>query len=316
MSVLLPSVDNLSACRDRILDGHLIGLPTETVYGLAADATNGRAIAAIFATKSRPDFNPLISHVVDLPMARQLGQFNDMAEKLAAAFWPGPLTLVVPRTAACPVDRLACAGLDTIALRCPAHPVAQQLLQLVGRPLAAPSANPSGRLSPSTAAHVADMLPDIDVLDGGTARIGLESTIIGCFDAVPVLLRSGGIARADIEARLGFALVDVPEGDDNEAKLAPGRLARHYAPKSGLLINVTEPQDECLLLGFGPDAPPSVVANLSPSGNLVEAASQLFVQLHKYDAIALAENKRLAIMPIPSVGLGEAINDRLTRAAA
>ena len=316
MSVLLPSVDNLSACRDRILDGHLIGLPTETVYGLAADATNGRAIADIFATKSRPDFNPLISHVVDLPMARQLGQFNDMAEKLAAAFWPGPLTLVVPRTAACPVDRLACAGLDTIALRCPAHPVAQQLLQLVGRPLAAPSANPSGRLSPSTAAHVADMLPDIDVLDGGAAQIGLESTIIGCFDAEPVLLRSGGIARADIEARLGFALVDVPEGDDNEAKLAPGRLARHYAPKSGLLINVTEPQDECLLLGFGPDAPPSVVANLSPSGNLVEAASQLFVQLHKYDAIALAENKRLAIMPIPRVGLGEAINDRLTRAAA
>ena len=316
MSVLLPSVDNLSACRDRILDGHLIGLPTETVYGLAADATNGRAIAAIFATKSRPDFNPLISHVVDLPMARQLGQFNDMAEKLAAAFWPGPLTLVVPRTAACPVDRLACAGLDTIALRCPAHPVAQQLLHLVGRPLAAPSANPSGRLSPSTAAHVADMLPDIDVLDGGAAQIGLESTIIGCFDAEPVLLRSGGIARADIEARLGFALVDVPEGDDNEAKLAPGRLARHYAPKSGLLINVTEPQDECLLLGFGPDAPPSVVANLSPSGNLVEAASQLFVQLHKYDAIALAENKRLAIMPIPRVGLGEAINDRLTRAAA
>ena len=316
MSVLLPSVDNLSACRDRILDGHLIGLPTETVYGLAADATNGRAIAAIFATKSRPDFNPLISHAVDLPMARQLGQFNDMAEKLAAAFWPGPLTLVVPRTAACPVDRLACAGLDTIALRCPAHPVAQQLLQLVGRPLAAPSANPSGRLSPSTAAHVADMLPDIDVLDGGAAQIGLESTIIGCFDAEPVLLRSGGIARADIEACLGFALVDVPEGDDNEAKLAPGRLARHYAPKSGLLINVTEPQDECLLLGFGPDAPSSVVANLSPSGDLVEAASQLFVQLHKYDAIALAENKRLAIMPIPSVGLGEAINDRLTRAAA
>lgn len=316
MSVLLPSVDNLSACRDRILDGHLIGLPTETVYGLAADATNGRAIAAIFATKSRPDFNPLISHVVDLPMARQLGQFNDMAEKLAAAFWPGPLTLVVPRTAACPVDRLACAGLDTIALRCPAHPVAQQLLHLVGRPLAAPSANPSGRLSPSTAAHVADMLPDIDVLDGGAAQIGLESTIIGCFDAEPVLLRSGGIARAEIEARLGFALVDVPEGDDNEAKLAPGRLARHYAPKSGLLINVTEPQDECLLLGFGPDAPPSVVANLSPSGDLVEAASQLFVQLHKYDAIALAENKRLAIMPIPRVGLGEAINDRLSRAAA
>ena len=215
-----------------------------------------------------------------------------------------------------PVDRLACAGLDTIALRCPAHPVAQQLLHLVGRPLAAPSANPSGRLSPSTAAHVADMLPDIDVLDGGAAQIGLESTIIGCFDAEPVLLRSGGIARADIEACLGFALVDVPEGDDNEAKLAPGRLARHYAPKSGLLINVTEPQDECLLLGFGPDAPPSVVANLSPSGNLVEAASQLFVQLHKYDAIALAENKRLAIMPIPRVGLGEAINDRLTRAAA
>ena len=316
MSVLLPSVDNLSACRDRILDGQLIGLPTETVYGLAADATNGRAIADIFATKSRPDFNPLISHVVDLPMARQLGQFNDMAEKLAAAFWPGPLTLVVPRTAACPVDRLACAGLDTIALRCPAHPVAQQLLHLVGRPLAAPSANPSGRLSPSTAAHVADMLPDIDVLDGGAAQIGLESTIIGCFDAVPVLLRSGGIARADIEACLSFSLVDVPEGDDNEAKLAPGRLARHYAPKSGLLINVKEPQDECLLLGFGPDAPPSVVANLSPSGDLVEAASQLFVQLHKYDAIALAENKRLAIMPIPRVGLGEAINDRLSRAAA
>ena len=189
-------------CADKLKQGDLVALPTETVYGLAGDATNGDAIAAIYATKARPQFNPLICHVADMKAARAIGRFNEQAEKLAAAFWPGPLTLVVPRQADCPVDPLASAGLDTIALRIPAHETAQKLLRVVARPLVAPSANPSGRLSPA-AAHVAAMLPDIDVLDGGACAIGLESSIIGCLDDTPLWLRAGGLARADIEACLG-----------------------------------------------------------------------------------------------------------------
>lgn len=314
MAILPPSPANLQLCVQQLEAGKLIGLPTETVYGLAADATNGEAIAAIYATKQRPQFNPLISHVASLEMARKLGVFNPQAEKLAAAFWPGPLTLVVPRQPDCPIDPLVSAGLESIALRCPAHPVAQDLLSLFGKPLAAPSANPSGRLSPSLVAHVADLLPEIDVLDGGACAIGLESTIIGCLDDSSVWLRAGGLSRGDIEACLGQRLTDIPADDEKTAKLAPGRLASHYAPQAKLRLNVSTASDDEILLGFGPDAP-ATAANLSPRGDLQEAASQLFAQLHALDADAVASNKTLAVMPIPQHGLGEAINDRLQRAA-
>ena len=316
MAILPPSPQNLSASCDRLKAGGLIGLPTETVYGLAADATNASALAALYATKARPNFNPLISHVVDLDAARNYGVFNAVANRLAAAFWPGPLTLVVPRRADCTIDLLASAGLDSLALRCPAHPVAQALLQQFQNPLAAPSANPSGRLSPSRAEHVANMLPDIDILDGGASAIGLESTIIGCLQDTPIWLRSGGISRQDIEECLGFSIDDLPDEADATAKLAPGRLARHYAPKAKLVLNVTALESDMLLLGFGPDTPHGAAANLSPKGDLHEAASQLFAQLHALDARAMAQSKRIGVMPIPQTGLGEAIQDRLTRAAA
>jgi len=305
----------IAACADKLKQGDLVALPTETVYGLAGDATNGDAIAAIYATKARPQFNPLICHVADMAAGRAIGRFNDTAEKLAAAFWPGPLTLVVPRQADCSVDRLASAGLDTIALRVPAHETAQKLLRAVARPLVAPSANPSGRLSPSSAAHVAAMLPDIDVLDGGACAIGLESSIIGCLDDTPLWLRAGGLARADIEACLGTKLAEPPEETPTQARLAPGRLARHYAPQSNLRLNAEAAQENELLIGFGPTNEPCF-ANLSAMGDLAEAAANLFSVLHSADKAAQQSGQSLAVMAIPMEGLGEAINDRLARAAA
>lgn len=305
----------IADCADRLKQGALIALPTETVYGLAGDATNGAAIAAIYATKARPQFNPLICHVASIEAARAIGHFNDMAEKLAATFWPGPLTLVVPRQADCPVDPLASAGLDTIALRVPAHETAQKLLHQVARPLVAPSANPSGRLSPSSAAHVAEMLPDIDVLDGGACAIGVESSIVGCLDDTPLWLRAGGLARADIEACLETGLAEPPEETAEQARLAPGRLARHYAPQSGLRLNAAAAQENELLIGFGATGEPCF-ANLSTTGDLAEAAANLFSVLHAADETAQESGRHIAIMAIPTDGLGEAINDRLARAAA
>ncbi len=315
MTIIQPNLAGIAACADKLSQGETIAMPTETVYGLAADATCAAAIAKLYALKQRPRFNPLICHVHDMQTARQLGIFNQHAEQLAAQFWPGPLTLIVPRQPDCPVDALASAGLATLAIRIPAHPVAQDLLRTFKHPLVAPSANPSGRLSPSTAAHVAAMLPSIDVLEGGACAIGLESTIIGCLDDNPMALRAGGLARDDIEACLGQSLVDVPPETDANARLAPGRLARHYAPKAPLRLNVTEPTADALLIGFGADAPPACIANLSATGALPEAAANLFAVLHEADAQAIAQNKSLAIMPIPTHGLGEAINDRLIRAA-
>lgn len=305
----------IADCADKLKQGALLALPTETVYGLAGDATNGEAIAAIYATKARPQFNPLICHVADMEAARAIGRFNDMAEKLAAVFWPGPLTLVVPRQADCPVDALASAGLDTIALRIPAHETAQKLLRAVARPLVAPSANPSGRLSPSSTAHVAAMLPDIDVLDGGACSIGMESSIVGCLDDTPLWLRAGGLARADIEACLGTKLAEPPEETAAQARLAPGRLARHYAPQSGLRLNAETARENELLIGFGVTTEPCF-ANLSATGDLAEAAAHLFSVLHAADDAAQESGKGLAVMAIPVEGLGEAINDRLARAAA
>lgn len=315
MAIIAPDEAGLAACVATLKNGAAIGLPTETVYGLAADATSGAAIAEIYRLKNRPRFNPLICHVATMGMAQTLGVFNETAAKLAAAFWPGPLTLVVPRAPDCRVDPLASAGLDTIAIRLPAHETARELLTAFGGPLVAPSANPSGRLSPSTAAHVAALLPEIDVLDGGPCPIGLESTIIGCLDETPLWLRAGGLAREEIAAVLGHNLADVPETDEAEAKLAPGRLARHYAPQSRLRLNAETAKANELLIGFGPDAVDDCFANLSPTADLAEAAAHLFAVLHAADAAAQTEAKSLAIMAIPETGLGEAINDRLRRAA-
>lgn len=315
MALIAPDTAGLTLCATQLAQGEAVALPTETVYGLAAKATDGAAIAKIYALKDRPQFNPLICHVASLEAAQHLGIFNETARKLAAAFWPGPLTLVVPRQENCPVDPLASAGLASLALRVPAHDLAQKLLHQIDFPLVAPSANPSGRLSPSTAAHVAALLPDIDVLDGGACAIGLESTIIGCLDETPLWLRAGGLARSDIEAVLGRPLADMPETDDRTAKLAPGRLARHYAPQARLRLNAESPTENELFIGFGPDAPSACNANLSARGDLAEAAATLFATLHKLDAQATKAGKNLAIAPIPQDGLGEAINDRLIRAA-
>ncbi len=315
MTVHPANAAGIAACVGTLKQGGLLAMPTETVYGLAGDATNAAAIAAIYATKKRPQFNPLICHIGDMDMAHRLGQFNQMAEKLAARFWPGPLTLVVPRQKDCPVDPLASAGLDTIALRLPAHPTAQALLTEIGLPLVAPSANPSGRLSPSTVMHVTDLLPEIDVLDGGDCVIGVESSIVGCLSETPLWLRAGGIARADIEKFLAKKLAEPPQEKAETARLAPGRLARHYAPQTAIRLDVENATATELLIGFGPNAAADCFMNLSANGDLAEAAAALFTALHKADAAAQNQGKTLAVMPIPTDGLGEAINDRLARAA-
>jgi len=289
--------------------GGLVGIPTETVYGLAADATNGVAVAGIYAAKKRPSFNPLISHIASIEMAEELVVFTSLARKLAEAFWPGPLTLVLPRAANCPVNELASAGLDTLAVRMPAHPVAQDLIRQFGGPVVAPSANPSGGVSPTTAAHVASGLGDrIDlVLDGGAAKVGLESTVIGFDGETPVLLRKGGLPRRDIEAITG-RLSDVRPG---AATSSPGMLASHYAPSARLRLNALQAKQGEEWLGFGRFA--GTRLNLSPAGNLTEAAANLFAYLRELDGSGATH---IAVAPIPDEGLGEAINDRLNRAAA
>ena len=296
--------------------GRLVGMPTETVYGLAADATNGRAVAAIFTAKARPRFNPLIIHLISLAAARELAVFAPDALRLAEAFWPGPLTLVLPKRQPSPLADLATAGLDTVALRVPAHPVARALMAAFGRPIAAPSANRSGHVSPTTAAHVADDLGDQVgvILDAGPTGIGLESTIVGFADADPTLLRSGGVPRQDIEALLDRPLTSPSVGT---GPVAPGMLASHYAPRAQLRLDATEVRRGEALLAFGPDQPRDAddavaIVNLSPTGDLAEAAARLFAALRDLDRKA----DRIAVAPIPDHGLGEAINDRLRRAAA
>ncbi len=290
--------------------GELVAFPTETVYGLGADATNGAAVARIFAAKNRPSFNPLIAHVPDTQAARRLVVFDDLAERLAARFWPGALTLVLPRQEDCPVAAICSAGLDTLAVRVPAGDIAQNLLRATGRPVAAPSANPSGRLSPTTAAHVRDGLGDrvAMILDGGACAVGVESTVVGIFDGQAVLMRPGGLSVEEIEEVTGP--LQQPDGETT-TPASPGMLASHYAPRGVLRLNADSAQDGEILIGFGPDAPAGI--NLSPSGDLVEAAANLFQVLHDIDH---AGATRIAVMPIPRHGLGLAINDRLTRAAA
>lgn len=294
--------------------GGLVAMPTETVYGLAADATSGTAVAGIYAAKERPSFNPLISHLPDLTSARRQGLFDANALALAQAFWPGPLTLVVPASPGCTVSDLARAGLPSVALRVPAHPVAHAVLEAAGRPIAAPSANRSGRISATSAAHVmADLDGRIDaILDGGPTEVGVESTIVACLDGAPRLLRPGGVPREAIENVIGQPLV-IP-GDAGHAPISPGMLASHYAPAARVRLDAEEPHDGEAWLSFGPEAqehPASL--NLSPSGDLREAAAHLFGYMRRLDEMG---RKTIAVARIPEHGLGEAINDRLRRAAA
>lgn len=295
--------------------GKLVAFPTETVYGLGADATNGEAVAAIYAAKGRPQFNPLISHVATLEMAERLAEFNDTARALVQKFWPGPLTLILPKTAHCPVSELACAGLDTIAIRCPDHSLALGLIARADRPIAAPSANPSGGISPTSAAHVRDGLNgQIEaILDGGPCDFGVESTILDLTRA-PTLLRPGGLTSETLEAVLGTPLQNPPKSDKITA---PGQTASHYAPNTKLILNQTTCPTNALWLGFGPMPKNTNGLTLSQTSNLKEAAANLFAHLRKLDAQAASKNiKTIAAAPIPNTGLGLAINDRLTRAAA
>jgi L-threonylcarbamoyladenylate synthase len=308
------------AAGHRLAVGGLVAFPTETVYGLGADASNATAIAHLYAAKGRPSFNPLIAHVADLAAAERIGRFDSRARKLAQAFWPGPLTLVVSKTDACPVADLATAGLDTVAIRIPAHPVAQAILRAFGGAVVAPSANISGHVSPTLAAHVEhDLSGRIDlIVDGGPVEVGVESTIVGCFEA-PMLLRPGGLPRERIEAVLGEPLARPPadvESDDGQP-LAPGMLASHYAPRANVRLCAEHVAPDEALLAFGPKPLPGAeaaasVMNLSPDGDLDEAAANLFGYLRALDAKG---PNAIAVMPVPEEGLGEAINDRLRRAA-
>jgi L-threonylcarbamoyladenylate synthase len=318
---ILPAGEAAMAAAARCLAaGGLVAFPTETVYGLGADATNPAAVARLYQAKGRPSFNPLIAHVGDLGAARQIARFDATAIRLAEAFWPGPLTLVLPKTKHCAVADLATAGLETVAIRVPAHPLAREILRAFGGPVVAPSANLSGHVSPTTAAHVqSDLAGRIDlIVDGGAVAVGVESTIIGCFE-VPVLLRPGGLPRGEIERVLGRPLAQ-PPGDaqsDSGQPLAPGMLASHYAPRTRVRLDAERVEAGEALLAFGSAAMAGVdaaaaVMNLSLSGDLTEAAANLFGHLRALDARGA---RAIAIMPVPDHGLGEAINDRLRRAA-
>ena len=288
--------------------GRLVAFPTETVYGLGADATDDRAVAAVFEAKGRPRFNPLIVHVAGRGEAEALAVFDDRARRLAGRFWPGPLTLVLPRAPESSVSWLASAGLDTLALRWPAHPLAEALIRAAGRPLVGPSANRSGRLSPTTAAHAAAELGGLaaTVLDGGPCRLGLESTVVALGDGPPALLRPGALDAEAIENEIGPLAEPVPSAGD-APRPSPGMLLRHYAPDSPLRMEAAAARPGEAMLGFGTvDGD----LNLSLSGDVAEAAANLFAMLRRLDGGA-----GIAVAPIPERGLGRAINDRLRRAA-
>ena len=313
--ILAPDQAGIARAAGLLRAGRLVAFPTETVYGLGADARQGRAVAEIFAAKGRPRFNPLIVHVTDLAAAERLVELPAPARLLAAEFWPGPLTLVAPIRARAGIAGLVTAGLATLAVRVPAHPLARALLAAFGGPVAAPSANLSGQVSPTTAAHVTQTLDGCiaAVLDGGACPVGLESTIIG-FDAEhPVLLRPGGLSVETVAAALGCPVAL----DQGGAINAPGQLASHYAPGARLRLEAVRPEPGEGWLGFGPDpcGLTGPALNLSPDGDLAEAAANLFTHLRALDAM-LAGGGAIAVAPVPGHGLGRAINDRLVRAAA
>lgn len=304
--ILKPS--DLARAAALLRAGELVAFPTETVYGLGGDATNDRAVAAIFAAKDRPKFNPLIVHVADADDARRMVTFDARADALAAKYWPGPLTLVLPRRADCAVSLLAGAGLATLAVRVPANPVAHELLRAAGRPVAAPSANRSGHVSPTSAEHV---IAELDgrvaaVIDAGACAVGIESTVLDLTGA-PTLLRPGAVTAEQLAAIVGP--LSAPSGDTVRS---PGMMARHYAPSRPLRLNATSARPGEAWLGFGPDADRTTL-NLSPRGDLTEAAANLFAYLRKLDR---APHIGIAVSPIPETGLGVAINDRLRRGAA
>ncbi len=306
--ILSAAPADIARAADLLRAGELVAFPTETVYGLGVRADDDAAVARLYAAKGRPAFNPLIVHLPDAAAAERLVVFDAAARRLASAFWPGALTLVLPLRDGAPVSPLVTAGLDTLAVRVPDHPVAQGLLRAFGGPVAAPSANPSGQVSPTEAAHVTQGLGDrvAAVVDGGACSVGVESTIVAC-GAEPVLLRPGGLPAEALQDCLGGPLATAT---DSATPSAPGQLASHYAPRGTVRLNVTDLEPDEVLLGFGPvDAP----LNLSRSGDLTEAAARLFGALHALNRMGAA---RIAVSPIPDHGLGRAINDRLRRAAA
>ena len=320
MTELLPATpDGIARAATLLRAGRLVAFGTETVYGLGADATDARAVAAIFAAKDRPRFNPLICHYPDAAAAFADVVAGSVARTLAAAFWPGPLTLVLPRRPASKVAELTSAGLDSLAVRVPAHPVAAALLRAVGRPVAAPSANRSGQVSPTTAAHVlAELGGRIDaVLDSGPCAVGLESTVLDLTGPRPMLLRPGGVTAEMLAAAIG-TVAEAGALAPGEAPRAPGQLASHYAPALPVRRNATALRAGEALLAFGPPLPgAAVVFNLSPAGDLTEAAARLFAGLRALDERGAAAGcEAIAAMPVPDRGLGRAINDRLARAAA
>ena len=314
------SDESIARAADLLRGGGLVAFPTETVYGLGGDACNAAAVASIFAAKGRPAFNPLISHVASASEAFALGIETPAARRLADAFWPGPMTLILQRAPNCPIASLTSAGLDRIALRVPAHEGARRLLQQFGGPVAAPSANPSGRISPSRAAHVMSSLGEVIdmVLDGGPCSSGVESTVVDTSGTQAVILRPGGVTRDAIARCLaagGLSLMPATQdGPGKDRPVSPGQLESHYAPHARLKMNVTAIEDDMELIGFGPIAGAGrLQLNLSESGNDSQAAANLFDMLHAADGTGAGV---IGVAPVPDNGLGEAINDRLRRAAA
>ncbi len=316
MTVIVDSgPSGIARAADALRAGKLVAFPTETVYGLGADATDDRAVAAVFAAKGRPSFNPLIVHTATAERAEGLARFNEAARTLAATLWPGPLTLVLPRAADCPVSLLASAGLDSLAIRVPAHPKAQALLTAVDRPIVAPSANPSGRISPTTAQHVVEGLDGtVDlVLAGGRCEIGIESTVLDLTGDTPALLRPGAVTLETLEELIGPVALPADEPTGSDARKSPGQLTRHYAPSLPVRLDADAPRDGEAFLAFGPTLGSVATQNLSATGDLNEAAANLFAMLRALDN---EQHAGIAVAPIPEEGLGVAINDRLRRAAA
>lgn len=313
--IVQSSPQMIARAADLLRRGKLVAFPTETVYGLGADATNDKAVASIYEAKGRPQFNPLIIHVADTTSVQNFVVWNEKAEFLAKLFWPGPLTMVLPRRPDAPISLLASAGLDTLAVRCPNHPIALDLIRETGLPIAAPSANASGKLSPTLAEHVYDSLGDhVDlILDGGPAQVGVESTVLDLSTDIPTILRHGGITLEDLSELLGEVRCAL---SDDDAPKSPGMLSSHYAPHLPMRLNALEATSQEAFLTFGDERAIKggvVRLNLSPSGNPVEAAANLFAMLRKLDC---PEYSGIAVMPIAETGLGAAINDRLRRAAA
>ncbi|HJT15133.1 MAG TPA: L-threonylcarbamoyladenylate synthase [Dongiaceae bacterium] len=309
-----PALSEIGDAARALRQGKLVAFPTETVYGLGGDATSDRAVAAIFAAKGRPSFNPLIVHVANIASAAQYAELSPKAQLAARAFWPGPLTLVLPRRRDCKISLLATAGLDSVAVRVPAHKIAQTLLMMAGLPLAAPSANPSGRLSPTSADHVlADLGDKVEfVIDGGACPVGVESTVLSLLEDRPRILRPGAVTTEAVSAALREPVQIELGTEDAAAPRSPGRLLSHYAPTLPVRLDAASAEPGEALLGFGPAAPKDAL-NLSPAGDLQEAAANLFAMLRQLDD---PKHRAIAVMPVPDTGLGVAINDRLRRAAA